>query len=64
MDKKEYAPKWLYHKDKGAVLLNSEAEEKALGSGWVDSPAGFKKAEKVGEKPSQEPEKAPKKAKK
>ena len=41
-------PKWKYHKDKDAVVVNSAEEEKALGPGWADSPAAFQaKAEDV-----------------
>ena len=35
-------PKWKYHREKKAVVVNSAEEEKALGPGWADSPADFK----------------------
>lgn len=35
----KHFPSWRYHKDKEAVIIHSEAEEKALGAGWVESPA-------------------------
>jgi hypothetical protein len=33
-------PSWRYHATKPAVLVKSEEEAKALGSGWTDSPDG------------------------
>ena len=36
--KKTY-PIWLYKPGNKAVLVNSKAEEKAIGWGWVESPA-------------------------
>lgn len=38
-------PKWKYHATKDAVIVKDEAEEKALGKGWKDSPAEFAKDE-------------------
>lgn len=37
MAAKEY-PRWKYHADFEAYLVNSEAEEKKLGPGWTDAP--------------------------
>lgn len=38
-------PRWMYH-DKGASrIIESEAEEAALGEGWSDYPAGYEVAE-------------------
>lgn len=36
-------PTWVYHESKApeGVIVNDENELKALGSGWVDSPAKF-----------------------
>ena len=34
-------PKVKYHKDKKPVVVKDAEEEKALGSGWADSPAAF-----------------------
>jgi len=31
-------PKWLYHKTEKAVIVQDEAEHKALGGGWVEVP--------------------------
>ena len=39
-------PKWKYHAEKPALIVHSEEEEKALGKGWAESPAAFKKEEK------------------
>lgn len=36
-------PKWLYHATQEAVVVSDEAAEKALGPGWVESPADVKK---------------------
>lgn len=30
-------PKWLYHSEQGAKIVNSSAEQKELGSGWTES---------------------------
>ena len=35
-------PKWLYHPTKEAVVVQDEAAHKALGAGWVESPADVK----------------------
>jgi len=32
-------PKWLYHSEKPATLVQDEAAHKALGPGWYESPA-------------------------
>lgn len=32
-------PKWLYHHSKPATVVADEAAHKALGTGWVESPA-------------------------
>jgi hypothetical protein len=37
-------PKWKYHPTKPAVIVYTPEEERALGDGWVDSPADFVKA--------------------
>lgn len=34
-------PMWLYHKEKGKKVFETEAEVEAAGEGWVDSPAAF-----------------------
>lgn len=34
-------PKWLYHQTKEAVIVHDLEQEKALGEGWVESPALF-----------------------
>jgi hypothetical protein len=34
-------PKWIYHKTKPAILVNSIEEHKAAGKGWKESPADF-----------------------
>lgn len=43
-------PTFLYHREKGAKLVKDEAEAKALGKGWEDSPAkvGLVPVEKLG----------------
>lgn len=46
--KNEY-PKWKYHATKPAAVVKDEAEEKALGKGWEDTPAAFEKKEKTAE---------------
>lgn len=45
-------PKWKYHAEKPAVIVQSEEAEKALGAGWVESPADLKKQEAPAVKPS------------
>lgn len=32
-------PKWLYHPGKAPVVVEDEAAHKALGAGWVETPA-------------------------
>lgn len=34
-------PKWKYHSTKDALIVQDEEQEKALGSGWGESPAEF-----------------------
>ena len=36
-------PKWLYHAEKEARIVQDEAAHKALGAEWVESPAAFEK---------------------
>lgn len=40
-EQKEYLPKWLYHKEQGAKLLTSQAQEDALEGEWKDSPSAI-----------------------
>lgn len=42
-------PAFMYHKEHGARLFETEAEFKAAGRGWVDTPAKLetKKADKA-----------------
>lgn len=35
-------PKWLYHHSKPATVVPDEVAHKALGAGWVESPADVK----------------------
>lgn len=46
-------PKWLYHQAKAPVIVDNEAEQKALGSEWVESPA-LAKAKPTSEPPPAE----------
>lgn len=39
---KQY-PKWVYHKEHKAKIVNDQAEHEALAEGWVDSPADIEK---------------------
>lgn len=39
-------PMFLYHPDKGELLVESEEEAKELGKGWFESPADFPSAKK------------------
>lgn len=39
-DSKEY-PAYRYHKEQGQRLVNSAAEDRALGSGWRHTPQDF-----------------------
>lgn len=41
-------PKWLYHKTRDAVIVNSKEEHDALGKGWQETP--YEKPEKQIEK--------------
>lgn len=52
-------PKWIYHPEKGALIVRDEAEHEAMGSGWAESPADDH--QHAGEKPS--PKAEPKKVK-
>lgn len=45
-------PKWLYHPSKEAVVVQDEEAHKALGAGWVESPAEYRKAPPPDVKPS------------
>lgn len=36
-------PKWLYHPTQAACVVSDEAAHKALGAGWVESPADVKR---------------------
>lgn len=40
-------PSFRYHETLGSKLVNSEEESEALGKGWFDTPAGFKKSKEV-----------------
>lgn len=56
----ECYPKWLYHAERGAVLVSNKAEHEALGSGYAESPADV-----VPSKPTESAEiEKPKKGKK
>lgn len=62
-------PKWKYHAEKEALVVDSELEEQALGEGWRDSPADFAQevsAEKPQDKLAESEEKPaePKKSRK
>jgi hypothetical protein len=46
-------PKWLYHKTEKPVIVKSEAEMKALGADWRESPADFHNEEIHKEKPKE-----------
>jgi hypothetical protein len=37
-------PKWLYHPTREPTVVADEAAHKALGPGWVESPADIHKA--------------------
>jgi hypothetical protein len=50
-------PSWRYHPEHEARIVASEEAEKALGAGWVHSPADIKPVEPVKKakaKPSKE----------
>lgn len=34
----EIYPKYLYHAERGSIMVSSKKEEKQLGWGWCDSP--------------------------
>lgn len=38
MSEIKYFPKWLYHKTETAMIVQDEAEQKALGKEWHESP--------------------------
>ena len=38
-ESKTVYPTWRYHKTETAVIVQDEAEDKALGKGWSDHPA-------------------------
>lgn len=40
MEKVEY-PKWKFHPEKEAVIVQSQKEERKLGPDWADSPAEY-----------------------
>lgn len=48
-------PKWLYHPNKPPVVVEDEAAQKALGAGWVESPADAKAEPLPEEKPVPKP---------
>jgi hypothetical protein len=52
-------PSYRYHATEAPVVVNDEAEDKALGKGWADSPAAFEQAADEAD----EAEDAPKKGK-
>ena len=54
-------PKWLYHPKQAPVVVSDEAAHKALGAGWVESPADFPAEPEV--KPEAAPEKPHKRVK-
>ncbi len=67
MSEKIY-PKFVYHKEFGAKLIESEADEKALEGEWKDTPAAFENEasaeiqnqsdeKSVSEKPKRKPKK-------
>lgn len=46
-DVKKVYPSWRYHKDGDSKIVHSEAEHKALGADWAQSPAHFEKQDEV-----------------
>lgn len=54
-------PKWLYHPSKPAVVVDGEAAHRALGAGWVESPADFRTEAAPQPAPHVEPAPEPKK---
>jgi hypothetical protein len=54
-------PKWLYHYSKPATVVPDEAAHKALGAGWVESPADTKPEAPPEPKPATEPKPTKKK---
>jgi hypothetical protein len=54
-------PKWKYHPEKEACIVDNEAAEASLGAGWFESPADFPVKE-VSEEA--QPESAPEQKKK
>lgn len=55
-------PKWKYHAEHGARLVQNATEEAALGQGWWDSPADVNKAPPVSNPPSTPTELPPQQA--
>lgn len=48
-------PRWRYHKTLPGKIVQSAAEDAALGKGWADSPAAFEeKAEQKADQPDKE----------
>lgn len=46
-------PTWRYHRHESPCIVHNEAEDKALGEGWADSPVGFESV--LPEEPKTEP---------
>jgi hypothetical protein len=42
-------PKWKYHSEKPAVVIDSAEQETSLGAEWKDSPAEFEPKEEKAE---------------
>ena len=61
-------PSWRYHATEQPRIVNDEAEDKALGKGWADSPAKFDAEPTAHDGPYEDgaepPKAAPKKGKK
>jgi hypothetical protein len=55
---KQSYPIWKFHAKKNpeGLIVRSEAEDKALGDGWVESPAQFEKASAPEVKTESKPE--------
>jgi hypothetical protein len=52
-------PACRYHPTRPAIVVASEAEDAALGPGWVDHPSKFPKAKPSNPEPTPEPEPKP-----
>jgi len=39
-------PKWMYHKDLAAVIVQDPQQQDDLGKDWAESPAAFNEPEK------------------